>query len=197
MRIVAFNGSPRINGNIDILLSESLKEIDLSVHEVIRYDLNKMKITPCQDCGGCDKTGKCIIDDDMGKIYDAIRFADRVIVATPIFFFSVSAQTKAMIDRCQALWCERYLLKRDISDRGFGRKGLLLLVGGMKKEIGANCADACVKAFFRTISVPKHETVNCLGVDEKGAILKHPDYIYMARNAVKRLLLNNNAREGS
>ncbi|MFQ3574354.1 MAG: flavodoxin family protein [Thermodesulfovibrionales bacterium] len=196
MRLVAFNGSPRKDGNTDILLTETLKCVDPSKHQIIRYDLNQMNITPCQDCGGCEQTGQCIINDDMSKIYDAIRFADRIILASPIFFFSISAQAKAMIDRCQAFWCERYLLKRDIPERGVGRRGLLILVGGMKKEIGVTCADACAKAFFRTISVPRHEVVSCLGVDEKGAILRHPQYISNSQNAVQRLLIDN-AREGS
>jgi multimeric flavodoxin WrbA len=71
-----------------------------------------MDIRPCQNCGGCDDTGSCIIEDAMVDIYEAIRSADRIILASPIFFFGLSAQTKIMIDRCQAFWCQRYLLKK-------------------------------------------------------------------------------------
>lgn len=189
MKIVIFNGSPRKDGNTEILLGEVIKAIDNSQCEINTFNLNKLKIMPCQDCGGCDKTGKCIIDDDMTPIYEAIRMAHRVILASPIFFFALSAQSKIMIDRCQALWCEKYLLNKAIQKEAYERRGLLILVGGMKKEIGMQCAEASAKAFFRTISVPKHETISFLGVDEKGAILNHPDALKRAFEAGKNIIL--------
>jgi len=125
----------------------------------------------------------------MEEIYREIRSADRIILASPIFFFSLSAQTKAMIDRCQSFWCEKYLLRRPIAEGKYGRKGLLLLAGGMKKEIGIRCAEATAKAFFRTISVPEHTTLSYLGVDAKGAILEHPSALKEAFEAGEKLAL--------
>jgi multimeric flavodoxin WrbA len=174
MKVIAFSGSPRKDGNTDLLLGEAVKGAESSGISVKIFRLNLMDIRPCQNCGGCDKTGECIIKDDMDEIYREIRTADRIILASPIFFFSLSAQTKAMIDRCQSFWCEKYLLKKPLSPGPYGRKGLLLLVGGMKKEIGMQCAEATAKAFFRTVSVPEHTTLSYLGVDAKGAILEHP-----------------------
>ncbi len=174
MKVVAFNGSPRVDGNTDILLREALKAVGETGHEVRLFRLNFMNIKPCQDCGGCDNTGECIFSDDMNEIYAAIREADRIILASPIFFFALSAQAKAMIDRCQSFWCEKYLLKKPIAGGPHGRKGLLLLVGGMKKEIGVQCSEETAKAFFRTVSVPEHKTLSFLGVDAKGAIMEHP-----------------------
>ncbi len=170
MKVAAFNGSPRIGGNIEILLRETIRPIEDAGHQVTKFTLNEMNIRPCQDCGGCIETGRCVRVDDMALIADAIRAADRVILASPIFFFGLSAQAKTMIDRCQAFWCEKYVLKQPIPEGENGRKGLLLLVGGMKKEIGVQCGEATAKAFFRTISVGEHETVSYLGIDKKGAI---------------------------
>jgi len=189
LKIVAFNGSPRVEGNTEILLKEALRIIRDAGHEIILFNLNLMNIRPCQDCGGCDNTGQCIIDDDMTEVYDAIREGQRFILASPVFFFGLSAQTKTMIDRTQAFWCEKYLLKRPIPEGPYGRKGLLIVVGGMKKEIGIQCSEETAKAFFRTISVPVHETVSFLGVDSKGAILDVPDAFKKIEDAVKRLLL--------
>jgi len=183
MKIIAFNGSPRREGNTELLLNETLRAIDGKGHEITRFELNKLKIMPCQDCGGCEKTGRCIIDDDMTPIYEAIRTADRVILASPIFFFALSAQAKVMIDRCQAFWCEKYLLKRTIEAGPFGRKGLLLMVGGMKIQMGVQCGEATAKAFFRTVSVQEHETLSFLEVDQKGAILSHPTALREAYEA--------------
>lgn len=188
MKTVAFMGSPRKNGNTDLLLREAIKGIEESGLNVQTFNLNSMSISPCQNCGGCDETGICIFEDDMSLIYDAIRTADRIILATPIFFFSVSAQTKMMIDRCQCFWCEKYLLKKPLPQGPYGRKGLLLLVGGMKKEIGIQCAGTTAAAFFRTISVPGDHTLSYTGVDAKGVILEHPDALKEAYGAGKELL---------
>jgi multimeric flavodoxin WrbA len=188
MRILAFNGSPRIGGNTDILLGHALKAVDLSCHQVTFFRLNSMNLRPCQNCGGCQETGLCVMADGMESIHRAIREADRIILASPIFFFGLSAQTKIMIDRCQPLWCEKYLMKRPIPEGPHGRKGLLILVGGMTKETGIQCGGATAKAFFRSVSVPFHETAGFLGVDHKGAILEHPTALDDVYRAAQKLL---------
>lgn len=191
MNIISFLGSPRKDGNTDLLLRETVKGIEESGLHVQTFVLNEMNISPCQNCGGCDETGTCVFEDDMFQIYDAIRTADRIILASPIFFSALSAQIKTMIDRCQAFWCEKYLLKKPIPAGQYGRKGLLLLVGGQRKEIGLQgiqCAGTSAKAFFRTVSVPEHKTLGYTGIDAKGAILKHPEALKEAYEAGKELV---------
>jgi multimeric flavodoxin WrbA len=148
-----------------------------------------MDVAPCSNCGGCDETGRCVIEDDMDAVYRAIHTSDRFIVASPIFFFGLTAQIKGLIDRCQAFWCEKYLLGRPIPEGADGRKGLLLMVGGMDKEIGFKSGGATATAFFRTISVPKHETVYFTKIDSQGAILGHPTALKDVYEAAKRLIL--------
>jgi multimeric flavodoxin WrbA len=190
VKIVAFHGSPRKEGNTDLLLKETLRGVESTgtPHEVQLFHLNGMDLTPCQNCGGCESTGVCVIDDEMAGIYGAIRGADRLIVASPIFFFGLSAQTKILVDRCQAFWCEKYLLKQEIPKGPYGRKGLLLLAGGMKKAIGVECSTAAARAFFRTVSVPEDEVLSFLQIDEKGAILRHPTAMSDAYEAGRRLV---------
>jgi multimeric flavodoxin WrbA len=188
MNVIAFLGSPREKGNTELLLREAVRGVEESGSAVEIFTLNKMNIMPCRNCGGCDETGVCIYDDDMTRIYEAIRNADRIILASPIFFFALSAQTKVMIDRCQAFWCGKYLLRKPIPEGPYGRKGLLLLVGGMKKGTGVQCAGATAKAFFRTVSVPEHKTLAYIGIDAKGEILKHPTALKEAYEAGKDLI---------
>ncbi len=188
MNVIAFLGSPREGGNTELLLREAVRGIKDSGYTVTIFNLNLMNISPCQNCGGCEETGICVYEDDMVQINEAIRNADRIILASPIFFFSVSAQAKIMIDRCQSFWCEKYLLKKPVPGGPYGRKGLLLLVGGQKREIGIQCAEATAKAFFRTVSVPEHETLGYLSIDAKGEILKHPTALKEAYEAGKKLV---------
>ncbi len=188
MNVIAFLGSPREGGNTELLLREAVRGIKDSGYTVTIFNLNLMNISPCQNCGGCEETGICVYEDDMVQINEAIRNADRIILASPIFFFSVSAQAKIMIDRCQSFWCEKYLLKKPVPGGPYGRKGLLLLVGGQKREIGIQCAEATAKAFFRTVSVPENETLGYLSIDAKGEILKHPTALKEAYEAGKKLV---------
>ncbi len=188
MNVIAFLGSPREGGNTELLLREAVRGIKDSGYTVTIFNLNLMNISPCQNCGGCEETGICVYEDDMVQINEAIRNADRIILASPIFFFSVSAQAKIMIDRCQSFWCEKYLLKKPVPGGPYGRKGLLLLVGGQKREIGVQCAEATAKAFFRTVSVPENETLGYLSIDAKGEILKHPTALKEAYEAGKKLV---------
>ena len=187
MKIIAFCGSPREGGNTEILLDRALGPLREAGQNITVYRLNTLNIRPCQDCGGCVETGLCVLNDDMTGIIDAIRTAERIILASPIFFHGLSAQAKAMVDRCQCFWCEKYLLKKPIPPGPRGRRGLLLLVGGMKKEDAARCAEATAKAFFRTVSVPEHETLFCGGVDGKGDMEKHPTALQEAREAGRKL----------
>jgi multimeric flavodoxin WrbA len=188
MKIVAILGSPRKEGNSELMLNEAIRAVEEEGHSVTLFRPSDMDISPCTNCGGCDETGECIIEDQMNEVYSAIRQADRFIISSPIFFFGIPAQLKALIDRCQAIWCEKYLLRKPIVEGEYGRKGLLLLVGGMKREVGYSCSDATVTAFLRTISVPEHEVVSFQQVDAKGAIRKHPTALNDAFKAGKRLV---------
>ena len=188
MKVIAFLGSPRRDGNTELLLKEMIRGIEESGSSAQTFILNEMDIMPCQNCGGCDDSGTCVYEDDMTQIYDAIRTSDRIILASPVFFFSVSAQAKIMIDRCQCIWVEKYILKKPIPEGRYGRKGLLVMVGGMKKDTGIQCGDTVSKAFFRTISVPEHKTLGYTSVDAKGAILNHPTAMREAYEAGKELV---------
>jgi multimeric flavodoxin WrbA len=192
MRVIAFNGSPRRQGNTEILLGKAIRGVKEQGGEVAVYNLGMLNLKTCLNCGHCDSAGRCIIKDDMQAIHDEIRIADRIIVASPIFFFSVSAQTKILIDRGQTFWAEKYVHKKPIPAGPFGRKGLLLLVGGMKrneKNVGFDCAEATVRAFFRTVNVQEHVTLGYDSIDEKGAIVRHETALIDAYEAGKKLML--------
>lgn len=193
MKVIAFNGSPRREGNTELLLAEAIRGAQEQGSDTTVFRLNAMNLKPCLSCGKCDETGRCVINDDMQTVHEAIRSADRIIVASPIFFFSVSAQTKIMIDRCQAFWAQKYVHKKPVQPGPFGRKGLLLLVGGMKKtekNKGFECSEATVRAFFRTVNVPGHVTLAYDDVDAKGAITKHAAAMREAYEAGRMLAMD-------
>lgn len=117
MNVLIFLGSPRKGGNTEILVNEVMAGIEEAggATELIR--LAQMKIHPCIGCGGCEKEGNCVIQDEMQLLYPKIADADRIIVASPIYFYGVTAQTKAFLDRCQALWSRKYILHQRLQGR--------------------------------------------------------------------------------
>ncbi|MDI6865245.1 flavodoxin family protein [Thermodesulfovibrio yellowstonii] len=190
MKILAILGSPR-KGNSEILLEEAIKLCNGKKHELTIIKPCELNISGCTACDGCRDTGQCILRDDMDKVYPLLREAQRIIIASPIFFFGVPAQLKLLIDRCQSLWYEKYILKK-IFQQPIKKKALLMLVGGMKKgEIGITCAEATLKAFLRTIDVREHKTLSYLGYDEPGAILKDLVALEKVKYATKELLKND------
>lgn len=188
MKIIAFHGSPRDEGNTELLLNSALSAAKEEGHKVTLFRPGRMNISPCLNCGSCEESAECVIEDDMSEVYDAIREGDRFILAVPIFFLGLSAQIKTLIDRCQSFWCGKYLLKKPIPEGPDGRKGLLLMAGAMKGDTGYTCGAATAKAFFRTISVPEHISLIYTQIDAKGAIKDHPSALKDAYEAGKKLI---------
>ena len=100
MKVLAINSSPRAGGNSDILCNEFLRGAKESGHETVQINLGQKKLSPCRGCDACAKTGKCFQKDDMEEILSKTAEADVILLATPVYFYSVSAQLKMFIDRC-------------------------------------------------------------------------------------------------
>jgi multimeric flavodoxin WrbA len=164
-------GSPRLKGNTDRLLDEALWGAQGEGAAVEKIVVDKLKISPCREYYGCAKDGNCVIRDDMDAIYPKLLEADVVIVASPMFFYALSAQLKALIDRCQALWARQYLLKQDI---GTGRKGAFIAVGATRGKQLFDGPVLTMKYFFQAIGAGYTDELLVRGVDKRGEIEEHP-----------------------
>ncbi|MDZ4246836.1 MAG: flavodoxin family protein [Dehalococcoidia bacterium] len=95
LKVLAIAGSPRRKGNTDTLLEKAVEGARSNTDtEIIKIILSELCIAPCRHCDGCLHTGRCVIDDDMQSIHNLLRKADRIILASPIFFMSLGAQTR-------------------------------------------------------------------------------------------------------
>ena len=189
MKVLGIAGSPRRGGNTDLLLSELLRGAASKGAEIRTVILlNDLKFIPCQHCDHCLKTGECKYKDDMQMVYRELAQADRVVLASPIHFVGVSAQMKAMIDRCQSLWAKKYVLHiPPLGDRR-ERKGFFISVSGRKEFSQFEPALATVKAFFRVLDINYAGELLFSSVDEKGAILNIPDAMDKAFIAGQKLV---------
>jgi len=188
VKVIGIAGSPRRGGNTDLLLAEVMKGAANRGAEVKAIVLNDLDITPCQHCRACEKKGKCRIDDDMQMVYRELEQADRIVLASPIQFLGPSAQLKAMIDRCQALWARKYVLKMPPLGDNRERKGLFVSVGGLKLSHLFEPSLAIVRALFRVLNVDYTGALTFPGIDEKGAIIQHPDALKQAFLAGQKLV---------
>ena len=104
-RIVIVMGSPRKKGNSATLAKQVSAGAEASGADVERFCLHDMDISPCTACDSCqeDTAKDCVIDDQMRSLYPKLRSADVLVIASPIYWFTVSAQTKLFMDRCYAL----------------------------------------------------------------------------------------------
>jgi len=179
-------GSPRIKGNTDLLLDEALRGAESKGAEVEKIIVDQLKISPCREYYGCQKDGNCVIRDDMDDIYPKLLNADRVIVASPMFFYGLSSQIKALIDRCQALWVRKYVLKQNPPDSG--RKGIFISVGATQGKQLFDGSILTVKYFFRAIGVEYAGELLVRGVDKKGEIKEQQTALSAAFELGKKLV---------
>lgn len=180
LKVLGIAGSPRRGGNTDLLLYEILRGAASRGAKVKTIILNDLKIAPCQHCDACLQKGRCRIMDDMQMVYRELEDADRIVLASPIQFMGVTSQTKAMIDRCQALWARKYVLKQPPLGNKRQREGLFVSVGGRRIDNLFDAALVVVKTFFRILDVDYSGELVFSGIDEKGAIAKHPDALNQA-----------------
>ncbi len=104
MKVLGIFGSPRRGGNTEVLLEEVLRAQNRKGQKPNVSFLTDYDLTPCKECHGCDQSGQCVILDDMQKIYPKLLESDVIVLASPIFFYGVTAWAKALIDRSQSLW---------------------------------------------------------------------------------------------
>lgn len=187
MKVMGIAGSPRHGGNTDLLLAELLRGASDQGAEVKVIHVNSLKITPCQHCDACLKEGKCRIQDEMQNIYEELAQADVIILASPVQFMGPTAPVKAMIDRCQCLWARKYVLKIPPLSPDKKRRGFFVSVAGTRLKNMFEPSAAIVRTWFHVLNIEFAGELLINGIDEKGAILKHPDAMSRAYEAGQKL----------
>jgi multimeric flavodoxin WrbA len=167
--VLGILGSPHPKGNTATLLEAFLTGAIDAGAEAILFDATKMVISGCSACNECRDTGTCIVDDDMGSIYDAIRRADVLVLATPLYFSGMSSQLKAVIDRCQCLW-----FKARKEGGTSAKNGYLLAVGAMENANFRNVLSE-VRSFYIGVGITFRGEVTVPGVESQGDIASRKD----------------------
>lgn len=181
MKVLGLMGSPRKGGNTDILLETALKEASSAGAETLKLDLDELSIAPCSEREYDEVTleGYPVVRDDIYKVLDAIKWADAVIVASPIFFGSLSAQTKTMIDRFQCVWLAASSGKGHLFKEG--KKGAFICAEATDRQDFAEAASVIVRHFFATCRIEYAAELFCKNVESKGKAASRSDCLSRAR----------------
>lgn len=190
VRILGIAGSPRQNGNTSLLLHEALKGARDAGATINKIIVCNRDIYPCQGCGDCHRDGTCLLDDDMDRIYNLTLSSQGIILAAPIYFNSLNAQVKALIDRHQCIWARKNLLGEEVTDAAtrHARRGLFLSVASADDPRSFDGALRVVDIFFDVLDIRYYERLLFFRMEEKGAVKKHPTALRDAYAAGEHLV---------
>jgi len=132
LKVLGISTSPKADGSSDLLLRQALAGAASASASTEYISLRDFNIAPCTECNDCYTTGKCRVEDDFQLILQKMLDVDRLIFATPIFFMTVCAQAKLLIDRCQCLWANKHILNKPLFETERDRRAMVIAVGGSK-----------------------------------------------------------------
>jgi multimeric flavodoxin WrbA len=153
MKVLGISGSPVKNGNVDLLIQQVLKGAKSKGAKTELLYIDDLNISPCKSCGKNPEPKFCSIKDDMGKVYPKLKGSDVLVLGSPVYFDTVSAQMKLFLDRCNCLTPlvkknNRYIFKSRLKKK---RKGMIILVAGEKQRF--DYALITILGFFKWANV--------------------------------------------
>jgi multimeric flavodoxin WrbA len=185
-KIVAVYGSPRRQGNTATLLKKAVEGANDAGARVEEIVLRDLKMSPCLEIYGCNKAGECRLKDDFQKARDQILDCRGLMLASPVFFYTVSAHTKILMDRFQSLWVKKYRVeKTGQNQQKILRKGLFIAAGATRGKKLFDGMLLSLRYFFDVIDMELWKALLYRGLDFEGDVLKFPEYLDEAYQAGK------------
>jgi multimeric flavodoxin WrbA len=187
--VLVIYGSPRRKGNTARLAAEAAEGARGAGARVSEVSLRDLEMSPCLEIYGCKQSGRCVIDDDFQGLYDQLLACQGLILASPIMFYTVSAHTKIMMDRCQSLWVKKHWLEKASFGPGEPRRlGLFISVGATTGKKLFDGALLTVKYFMEPLDMELSRSLCYRGLDAAGEVEEHPGYLEEAREAGAELV---------
>ncbi|MFO7707244.1 MAG: NAD(P)H-dependent oxidoreductase [Desulfobacterales bacterium] len=194
MLILGLQGSPRKKGNTNFLLATFMQAAARKGAVTRTIQVAERNILPCKEYVVCERKGTCPIEDDMAsEIYGLLRQAEVVVLATPIFFYNMTSQLKALVDRCQTFWARKYRLK--LSDPlKSTRRGFLLSVAATRGKTLFEGLQLTTKYFFDAIDARFEGSLLYRGIEGPKDMANHPAMLEEVEKAVEALMAHYTPR---
>jgi multimeric flavodoxin WrbA len=195
MLILGLQGSPRKKGNTNFLLSTFLQAAEQKGAATRIISVAESNILPCKEYVVCEKKGTCPIDDDLAaEGYGLLRQAEVVVLASPIFFYNMPSQLKALVDRCQVFWARKYRLKLSDSLKAT-RRGYLLSVAATRGKTLFDGLQLTTKYFFDAIDARFDGSLVYRGIEGPKDMANHPTVMEDVNRAVDALMAHYTSRK--
>ena len=181
MKVLGLVGSPRVGGNTELLVAKVLEGAASAGAETEQIALNPLSVRGCQACEACRKLKRCRLKDDMQPLYDKMLETDALVLGTPIYYWNVSAQLKAFVDRWYALDQE------GIRERLAGKKVLLVCAFGDSDPPTSQWAVGAMRCSCEWLEMPFLDPV-LVSAGERGEVAKDTRAMEQAYEAGRRLV---------
>jgi multimeric flavodoxin WrbA len=188
IKTLGISTSPRMHGNSDILLREALSGAESAGAKTEYIHLSDYDIAPCIECNACYSIGNCKIQDDFQQLLKKVLDADRLIFATPVFFMTLCAQAKILIDRSQCLWAYKYILNKQLFSSERDRRAMVIAVGGSKSKKQFESIQLTMKSYFDVLDTNYSTNLFISKIDDFGEINEHPTALKEAFRLGKELI---------
>jgi len=177
-RIVALYGSPRRRGNTASLLKravEGARDAGAQVEEIVLRDL---KLSACLEIYSCKQDGECRIKDDFQQVREQVLSSAGLMLASPIFYYAVSAHTKTLMDRFHSLWVKKHWIDAGRNPSpAIRRQGIFISAGATRGRRLFEGALLSVRYFFDTLDTDLWKALLYRGLEHEGEVQEHPDYL--------------------
>ncbi len=190
MKVLGIVGSRRKNGNTSYLVQEALHTIQSKEVETELIFLGDYNIRGCTGCEGCKDTYKCVIQDDMQKIYPLIMSSDAIILGSPTYFYNITSDMKAFIER---LYCFQVFAEDDrsvwssINEALGGKYAVVIAICEQNDEKDMGFTAEAMSKPLEGLGYRVVETVKILKLFKKGDVLQNQDDLEQAQRAGKKL----------
>ena len=190
MNVLGVVGSKRKKGNTAYLVKQALYEIESKDVETQLIYLGDYNISGCTGCEGCKDTYKCVVMDDMQKIYPLIRNADAIILGSPTYFYNITADMKAFIER---LYCFQIFAEDDrsvwssVNEVLGGKYAVVIAICEQNNEEDMGFTAEAMKQPLQGLGYRVLSTVKILNMFKKGEVLEDPGILEQVKIAARKL----------
>ena len=184
MKIVALLGSPRPNGNSAVIARKFLETAEQSGADVEVYEVNNMAYKGCQGCGSCKtKTDYCVIEDELTPVYESIKTADVLVMASPVYFGDLSGQLKCFFDRTYSF------ANPDFTSRlAPGKKSVFILTQGAPVENMFDDIHPRYEQWLKMFGFGPNYLIRALGVQGAGEVKDRPEVLKQAEEIAQQMM---------
>ena len=191
IKMLVINGSPRFRGNTETVLDAFIEGAKEAGAEVTKIRLVEIHHKNCSGCNSCHKDGHCILNDELTPVFDQMMQSDILVLASPIYSMSVTAEMKSFIDRGQFLWAQKFVTKTLSFDKEHLAKhtGVYLATSGQDIPHIFDSAFPVVRAFFNDSGFSYTENVLFPGMDQHGGAKGWPESLVEAKRRGKEIVM--------